>query len=267
MNHYEAKQAARRARYEDRAEAAREQADAIHAQARQMAAAIPFGQPILVGHHSEGRDRAYRNRIHNTFGKAFATQDKADHYERKAASVGKGGISSDDPDAIEKLKAQLCKAQAVQDLMKKANALLRKHKNDAQAAITALTGLDGITEATARQLVEPDYAGRTGFASFELTNNSANMRRIAARIKDLERAQDRAPAEIERDGYTYREDPEENRAMFLFAGKPEKATREILKRHGFRWSPTRSAWVRQLTGNAQWAAQRAMQELDNDAQK
>lgn len=262
MNPYEAKQAARRARYEDRADAARHQADAIHAQARKMAEAIPFGQPILVGHHSESRDRNYRNRIHDTYGKAFAMQDKAGHYERKAASVGKGGISSDDPDAIEKLKAQLRKAQAVHELMKKANALLRKHRNDAHAAIAALTGLDGITEATARRLIEPDYAGRIGFASFELTNNGANMRRIAARIKELERAESREAVEKSGEGYVYRENPEENRAMFLFDGKPEKATREILKRHGFRWSPTRSAWVRQLTGNAQWAARQAMQELE-----
>ncbi len=31
--------------------------------ARKMAAVIPFGQPILIGHHSEKRDRNYRGRI------------------------------------------------------------------------------------------------------------------------------------------------------------------------------------------------------------
>lgn len=60
--------------------------------ARDMGEAIPFGQPILVGHHSEGRDRNLRGRIHNTYGKAFALQDKAKHYEQKAARVGTGGI-------------------------------------------------------------------------------------------------------------------------------------------------------------------------------
>lgn len=262
MNHYEEKQAARRAHYEDKAEAARKQAHSIHARASQMATAIPFGQPILVGHHSESRDRNYRDRIHNTFGKAFAAQDKADYYDRRAAGVGKAGISSDDPDAIEKLKVQLRKAQRTQDLMKKANALLRKHKNDAQAAVAALVELDGITEATARHLIEPDYAGRAGFPAFELANNSANMRRIAARIKELERAESREAVEKSGDGYIYREDPQENRAMFLFDGKPLKKTRALLKHNGFRWSPTRSAWVRQLTGNAQWAALQVMRGLD-----
>lgn len=32
----------------------------------EMASVIPMGQPILVGHHSEKRDRNYRNKIHNT---------------------------------------------------------------------------------------------------------------------------------------------------------------------------------------------------------
>src|SRR3546814_16447475 len=72
-----------------------------------MGEAIPFGQPVLIGHHSEGRDRNYRQRIHNTFGKTFDLQKKADHYTKKAASVGDGGISSDDPDAIAKLLRQV----------------------------------------------------------------------------------------------------------------------------------------------------------------
>ena len=85
MNSYEEKQEARRARYEEKASRLRDEAHRLHDQAHEMASAIPFGQPILVGHHSEGRDRRYRDRIHNTFGKAFATMDKADYYEEKAA--------------------------------------------------------------------------------------------------------------------------------------------------------------------------------------
>lgn len=52
-----------------------------------MASVIPFGQPILIGHPSEQRDRNYRDKIHNTFGKAFAMQDKAAYYEDKAENA------------------------------------------------------------------------------------------------------------------------------------------------------------------------------------
>lgn len=74
-------------RMENRAEKAETLGNRLHETAHQMASAIPFGQPILVGHHSEHRDRNYRDRIHNTFGKAFNELDKAKHYEGRAATA------------------------------------------------------------------------------------------------------------------------------------------------------------------------------------
>ena len=71
-------------RFEARAEKAEKQATALYEQAHKMADEIPFGQPILAGHHSEKRDRNYRDRIHNKFGKAFEENDKAKHYAAKA---------------------------------------------------------------------------------------------------------------------------------------------------------------------------------------
>lgn len=38
-----------------------------------------------------------------------------------------------------------------------------------------------------------------------------------------------------------------------FDGKPPQEQREILKKHGFRWSPTQEAWQRQLTPNAEYS--------------
>ncbi|PPT91430.1 hypothetical protein XthCFBP4691_07610 [Xanthomonas theicola] len=52
MNRYEQKQADRRERLEARAAALAGQAQQTYGTARRMAEAIPFGQPILVGHHS-----------------------------------------------------------------------------------------------------------------------------------------------------------------------------------------------------------------------
>ncbi|MFA5664693.1 DUF3560 domain-containing protein [Castellaniella sp.] len=266
MNTYEAKQAARKANYETRAAQAQRQADTTHAQAQTMVQAIPFGQPILVGHHSERSDRRYRERVRRSYEKSYELQKKAEHYADKAASVGKGGISSDDPDAIEKLKAKMLKLQAAQDTMKKLNTLVRRYaKSDTETRVAVLVTSGLIDEERARQLITPDYAGRVGFAAYQLQNNNANIRRIADRIKALEKVAERPETERSGDGYTYREDPQENRAMFLFDGKPAKDTRDELKRHGFRWSPTRSAWVRQLTGNAQWAARDVIRFLDEAA--
>lgn len=262
MNSYEQRQEERRARLEARAEKARKEADARYQKARDMASSIPFGQPILIGHHSEQRDRNFRQRIHDTFGKAFSSLEKAEHYESKAASVGTGGISSDDPDAIEKLKEQLANVRAKQDVMKKANALIRKHKGDEATQVAAIAALDDFTEAEARELVKPDFCGRVGFPAFALSNNNANARRIEQRIKELERMRARESVEHEGNGYTYREDTDENRAMFIFPGKPDPETRSLLKHHAFTWSPSRNAWVRKLSNAAIYAAERVREKLD-----
>lgn len=97
----------------------------------------------------------------------------------------------------------------------------------------------GFTEAQALDLIKPDYIGRVGYAPFTLSNHNANMRRVKERIAELEHAATRQHKEEQAEGYTYREDPEENRVMFIFDGKPAENVRQLLKSHGFKWSPTR----------------------------
>lgn len=264
MNEYEAKLEAKRERYEKKAEQLRAEADRLHEQAHQMAEVIPFGQPILVGHYSEGRDRRYRERIRNTFGRAFATMDKADHYEQKAASVGTAGISSDDPDALNKLREKLESLKSSHEWMKNVNAAIRKGKTP-DRQIPALVAL-GMTEEEARTTLLPDFCGRIGFAPYSLQNSNANIRRVEQRIRELERAAEiNVTMEQECDGYTYREDANENRVMFIFDGKPEAAIRAVLKSHGFKWSPTRRAWVRMLNNMGRYAAERVRRELEKTA--
>ncbi|MBW5287777.1 DUF3560 domain-containing protein [Burkholderia gladioli] len=260
MNKYEAKQQARRARLEASAERARSASSMHYTRAKTMASAIPFGQPILVGHHSEGRDRRYRARVHATFGKAFALHDQAAELNRRAAAVGKGGISSDDPEAIDKLRAKLADMEERHERMKRTNALIRREDR---------AGLErmGYSREAIDALFRPDYRGRAGFASYELTNSSANIRRVRDRIAALEKMAERTDREEQGQGYTYREDVDDNRAVFLFDGKPEKAVRDLLKRNAFVWSPTRSpagksAYVRKLTPNAITTAKWLRPQLD-----
>ena len=60
--------------------------------------------------------------------------------------------------------------------------------------------------------------------------------------------------------YTYAVD--DNRVQFIFDSKPAEEVRNILKRHSFRWSPSRGAWVRQATRSGFWAAEDVRKELD-----
>lgn len=261
MNSYEEKLAARKARLEDRASSAQAESTTVYKRAKSMASVIPFGQPILGGHHSEGRDRNYRHRIHGTFGKAFALSDKAEHYKQKAASVGTGGISSDDPDAVIKLRSELAGLIESQERMKAANKAIRAHKTP-EAQTAALVELK-FTSEQAADLVKKDRGGRCGFPSYSLTNNNANIARVKNRIEELAKRRERAPVEEVAPGYTYREDADENRVLFLFPGKPDEATRAILKAHAFKWSPSREGqpWVRQLTNAGIYAGKQVREEL------
>lgn len=79
--------AARIERLEGRAERKGEESDAGFARAREMASHIPFGQPILVGHHSERGDRRYRARINSIEDKAMALHREAEEAGRRAATT------------------------------------------------------------------------------------------------------------------------------------------------------------------------------------
>lgn len=267
MNEYEAKQEARRQRYLDRAERAESEAQSTYEQARDMASVIPFGQPILVGHHSEGRDRRYRDRIGKTYDRAFEAHDKAGHYAAKAESVGKGGISSDDPDAVAKLKAKIAKAEALQVYMKGVNKAIRAAykagiREDGPAediaklvhALNKATGREH-DSMEARTLMRPDFAGRRGCADYELTNNNANIRRMKQRVAQLEASAGLETTETEHsNGIRVVENAEANRLQIFFPSKPSAEVRAELKSRGFRWARSEGAWQRHLNNAARFAA-------------
>lgn len=73
--------AERFAGYADNAAA---RSDARSRAGHQMLDAIPMGQPILVGHHSERRDRAYRNRAIDNLEASFREADKAEYWTGRA---------------------------------------------------------------------------------------------------------------------------------------------------------------------------------------
>lgn len=103
-NPYQERLEAKKERFEELAEKNRAESQSRYNTSREMASYIPFGQPILVGHHSERRDRATRERISNNFEKSIELSHKADYYEKKAQNFGSFSISADDRNAILKLK-------------------------------------------------------------------------------------------------------------------------------------------------------------------
>lgn len=247
---YELRQAMRRERLEKAAERARVRANAAYKRSdlSEAASGIPFGQPILVGHHSERRHRKAIERANNAMRKSIEEDKRAGELEAKAAAVGEGGISADDPEAIAKLTEKLAQLEAARDKMKAANKAIRAGDD---AALVALVG-----EANAEQLKKPDFAGRIGFADYQLTNNSAECRRVKKRIEQLRAVANVETKTIETNlGFECVMNAEENRVQLVFPGKPSAEIRTILKRNGFRWAPSQGAWQRMLNNAGRYAAE------------
>jgi len=259
MNDYEYKQEQRRERYLARAQAAERISDARFKAASASIDGIPPGQPILVGHHSERRHRAALARHDMNMRKAIEADKRAKYYRYKAAGVGSGGISREDPEAVAKLKEKLADMEQSQEQMKKANAAIRKGKtpDEKVANLVAL----GISEGAAKRLIEPDFCGRIGFPDYAMKNNNANMRRVKQRIAELEQAAKREPAP-DREYKGFKVVNDDSRIQFVFPGKPSEAVRKLLKGNAFKWSPTRGAWVRLDTANAQYQANMLIPQIE-----
>lgn len=154
-------------------------------------------------------------------------------------------ISSDDPNALEKLRQKLESLQKQQEYMKRANAYYKKHQT--------MQGFEDMDDAAATEMdsyIQLNYYGHKPFPSFRLENNNANIRRIKERIAELEKRDSAAFGE----GWAFPGgsvvmNAEENRIQVFFDEKPDGEMRQALKSNGFKWAPSRNAWQRQLNEN------------------
>jgi len=232
------------------------EANDLYNSASEMASVIPMGQPILIGHHSERRDRNYRDKIHNKFGKSFEKSERADYYKDKAKTIEQNNaIFSDDPNALEKLNEKLKSLENSQEFMKLANKYIRK--NDKESFLKLRFATQKIWE----DLTTPNIMGAIGFAHYSLNNNNANIRQVKKRIAQLKNRATRQPIDKIINGVRILENREANRLQIIFDGKPSEDTRKALKGNGFRWSPTEGAWQRQISNCAFIVAQEMMGNL------
>ena len=181
----------------------------------------------------------------------------------KITSCGMGGVMSDDPAALDKLRAKLKKLEDLQAKMKAVNAYYRKHKT--------LEGCPDLTtgeiQAISAEMKNSWRSNPAPFEAYELTNNNATIKRTRERVAALEAEAARAAAggteDYEGKGYTLRENTDICRIQFIFDGKPNDDVRSLLKSHGFKWSPREGAWQRLLNDNARSAAARIAQAIDS----
>lgn len=270
MNEYEQRKQRRIERYKARADKARQDSDDRHQAARQISDRIPFGQPILIGHHSEAGHRRDLDRIDGHMRKSVEAVNKAEHYANKAEAAAKNrAISSDDPEALTKLREKLEELEELHRRMKAMNAAHRKFLKD--PSYLAETGEhphpSGLSPRDRERVrnYRQEYSWLPHpFSSATLQNNLANIKRVQERIVELEqRATEPESEPVEGEGFRIFEDKEWGRILIEFDGKPPEDVRKYLKLHGWRWARSRLAWVRHLNGRGRTYAQFATEELPN----
>jgi hypothetical protein len=242
MNNYEEKRQYKIDRARELAEKAKKESDQRFQTAQQISSFIPFGQPILVGHHSEKRHRRDIAKIDNNMRKSIEADEKAKYYTDKAKRLENNYvISSDDPEAVIKLKEKLESLHRNQEIMKNCNKIIKNKKLSDIEKIEQMK-IQGLNEQQSVKMLQPDFCGRIGFASFQLSNNSQNMNTIKKRIDELTRKSEQQTTEKEINGIKIIDNVEENRLQAFFNGKPSDEIRSKLKHSGFRWSPSNGCW-------------------------
>lgn len=252
MNDYEERKQARIDRLHEKAEKASIESHKLWKQSADMLSRIPEGQPYISDSSSYKSDRRFREGIGKKMEQSFAAMEKAEYYERKAqAAEDNTAISSDDPEALAKLKEKLESLQISQTRMKQINAYYKKNGT--------CRGFHGLSDELADKLVEDMRHhpwDKRPFAAYALANNNQNINTVKKRIEQLTEAKELGYQGWEFDGGKVIANADMNRLQIFFDEIPDEEVRKELKGRGFKWARSVGAWQRQLTDNAIYAASR-----------
>lgn len=265
MTEFEQKREAKREAYRERAEGQRAKAGEEFAAAAKLRDLIPFGQPVLSGHHSEGRHRRDLSKIDRHMIRGVEAEKKAEDYERRASRVGYSGVSSDDPDAVAKLTDKLVTLQARRESIRYINQYWREHEGFPHNVDASLKkeGLHNFKFSPAGTDVP--------FPPWAIVNLGVKIRRLKGRIGQLGADAKRArwPG-LETEYVTVEESRPDNLVYFRFkAGKPSQGARALMREHGWHWKPSVEAWSRRINNatlvKAEYTAARVGELLDKEA--
>lgn len=211
MNTYEERKQEKLRRYQELSYKYAKESASRYERSNKLAEMIPFGQPILIGHHSEGTHRRHIVKIQSNMNKSIELLNKSEYYENKVKNIqNNNSISSDDPEAVNKLKEKL-------------EGLLKKRE-----------------EIKARE-----------HCDWELRNLSGNITTVKKRIEYLEKQKNIPETpEITINNIILKVNKDINRVQIVYPNKPEDVIRTKLKSNGFRWSPSEQAWQRQYSAYA-----------------
>ncbi len=196
-------------------------------------------------------------------------------YERgvkRLKKLAKGPVDNSTQAQLTQAKSKLAQREKAQEQMKAANKVLRSKKLKDSEKRAQLLDI-GLTDKQIDALNKPDFAGRTGFKTFELSNNNAEIRRLRQRVDALESQSAAAKSTGGSESVAFEDghielDHAAGVLRIKHDEKPPQETIRALKGKGFRWSPKNQAWQRKLTPSARYDAEDITgASLSNDSGK
>ena len=186
---------------------ARKKAAAFSTFKQRMKELPPMGEPIKVGHHSEGRHRRAIDRVDKALEKVGEHDQMLGRHERAADAIAhelEVSIYDDDPDAIEQLQERFDVLEAKRTRMKAVNQWLTKHGGiprrrvprgseptlyeRARDALQACREAMDLTDDECKRLADMVlYSETLGYPPYALSNLGGNIRRQVKRKERLER--------------------------------------------------------------------------------
>ena len=210
MTTYRERRLARAEKLREWADKRETRAEAAFQRSSDIAQQIPFGQPILVGHHSERGHRADIARIDSAMRQSVESSKMAASMTSRADNIeaaAERAIYSDDPDAIERLGAKIDQLEAQRDRIKAYNAACRKiakaHPgvSGAECVLQGISPLDMLSDrqrtgvrATARHCAYQVRPGG-GMPAYEVSSLGATIRAARERIALITREREQGPAD------------------------------------------------------------------------
>lgn len=160
--------------------------------AHALADMIPFGQPILVGHHSERRHRNHIDRINSTGDRALEDYHKGKEMHSKAANIRAAAdhaIYSDDTDAIQRLEARIAEWEAERSRIKAYNAACKKAGKCTAEALAMLDDRQRASIASIAKVCSYQLGPQGQFPSYATGNIGGRISPARKRLAELKAAQ------------------------------------------------------------------------------
>lgn len=166
-----------------------QRADSERSKASTVLDGIPIGQPILKGHHSQGRHERDLSRAEGAMRRSVEHSDMAKRHTQKADNIEDAlerSVFDDDPDAIERLTERVEALEGRRDRIKAYNVSARKAAKSGGVGDLELLGESERAELVSLLKVAAfQVRPGNGFPGYVLSNLSARIRKDRERIERL----------------------------------------------------------------------------------